>query len=171
MTALTAADVIAALRLAPHPEGGFYRETFRDAHPDAAGRAASTAIYFLLPAGVTSRWHRVDAAEVWHWHAGAALKLSITEQPGGHRDITLGSDLLHGEEPQAVVPAGAWQQAESLGAWTLVGCTVAPGFEFSGFEIAAPGREPARPMIRDDTQALRRGQAALSTEKQSRACG
>lgn len=142
MTALTAGDVISALQLSPHPEGGFYRETFRDTCTDAAGRAASTAIYFLLPAGMTSHWHRVDAAEVWHWHAGAALKLSIAESPSRLFDITLGADVLHGEQPQAVVPAGAWQQAESLGAWTLAGCTVAPGFEFSGFEIAARGRTP-----------------------------
>lgn len=139
MSALTADDVIAALQLAPHPEGGFFRETFRDASVTATGRAVSTAIYFLLPAGIVSHWHRVDAVEVWHWHAGAALKLSIDSSPGPIQKITLGADLLRGERPQAVVPAGAWQQAESLGAWTLVGCTVAPGFEFSGFEIAAPG--------------------------------
>lgn len=142
MSALTAGDVIAALRLAPHPEGGFYRETFRDTRTNAQGRAASTAIYFLLPAGIVSQWHRVDAAEVWHWHAGAALRLSIENAPGVRSSVMLGADILNGEEPQAVVPAGFWQQAESLGAWTLVGCTVAPGFEFSGFEIAKPGQSP-----------------------------
>ncbi len=143
MSALTAEDVITALQLAPHPEGGFYRETFRDNRTTGLGRAASTAIYFLLPAGVVSRWHRVDAAEIWHWHAGAALTLSTSELPGERTAITLGPDILAGEQPQAVVPAGVWQQAESRGAWTLVGCTVAPGFEFSGFEIASRGQEPA----------------------------
>lgn len=141
MAAQTAADVIAVLGLAPHPEGGFYRETFRDHLCDADGRAASTAIYFLLPAGAVSRWHRVDAAEVWHWHAGAALALSIADAAGSRTLVTLGTDFANGQQPQGVVPAHHWQQAESLGAWTLVGCTVAPGFEFSGFELAPPGNE------------------------------
>lgn len=144
-TVETAADVIAVLGLAPHPEGGFYRETFRDHMCDADGRAASTAIYFLLPAGVVSRWHRVDAAEVWHWHAGAALTLSIADAAGSRTSITLGTDFANGQQPQGVVPAHHWQQAESLGAWTLVGCTVAPGFEFSGFDLAPPGHELGAP--------------------------
>jgi hypothetical protein len=142
---LTAAEVIEILGLAPHPEGGHFRETFRDAASvDANGnpaRAASTAIYFLLAAGEVSRWHRVDAAEVWHWYAGAPLVLTIRGAVG-RREMRLGPHLAVGERPQAVVPAGAWQQAASLGAWTLVGATVAPGFEFAGFEMAPPGFEP-----------------------------
>jgi len=140
-SSLSAADVIRLLGLAPHPEGGHYRETFRDAATDGSGRAASTAIYFLLAAGEVSRWHRVDAAEGWHWHAGASLVLMIAEA-GRRREVRLGTDLVGGERPQAMVPAGAWQQAASLGAWTLVGCTVAPGFEFAGFELAPLGFEP-----------------------------
>jgi predicted cupin superfamily sugar epimerase len=138
---LSADDIIRLLGLAPHPEGGHFRETFRDPASVNGGRAASTAIYFLLRAGEVSRWHRVDAAEVWHWYAGAALVLSITEDAGRHT-IMLGSDLAAGQRPQAVVPAHAWQQAHSAGAWTLVGCTVAPGFEFAGFELAPPGFVP-----------------------------
>jgi uncharacterized protein len=137
------AEIVRLLDLKSHPEGGHYRETFRDpAHAGAGGRAASTAIYFLLAAGEVSRWHRVDAAEVWHWYAGAPLALTIADGQG-RRALRLGADLAAGERPQAVVPAGAWQMAESLGDWTLVGCTVAPGFEFAGFELAPPGFEPA----------------------------
>jgi uncharacterized protein len=131
----SAGDVVARLGLAPHPEGGFYRETFRDERRGQSGRAHSTAIYFLLPAGVVSRWHRVDAAEVWHWYGGAPLDLSIKTVSDVVR-YRLGMDLMRGERPQAVVPPGAWQQAESLGTWTLVGCTVAPAFLFEHFEIA-----------------------------------
>jgi len=140
---LTAEDIIRLLELHPHPEGGHYRETFRDRATAAvgSGRAASTAIYFLLRAGEISRWHRVDAAEVWHWHAGAPLSLAVVEN-GNRHTVRLGIDLAAGERPQAVVPAHAWQQAQSLGTWTLVGCTVAPGFEFAGFELAPPGFEP-----------------------------
>ena len=138
---MTAAEIIRLLSLQPHPEGGHYRETFRDRAGRALGRSHSTAIYFLLQAGEVSRWHRVDAAEVWHWYAGASLLLAIADD-AGRRDIRLGTDLAIGERPQAVVPADAWQQAQSLGAWTLVGCTVAPGFEFAGFEMAPPGSEP-----------------------------
>jgi uncharacterized protein len=137
---LSADEVIRMLELAPHPEGGHYRETFRDAE-SATGRAASTAIYFLLQAGEISRWHRVDAAEVWHWYAGAPLQLGIVER-SHRRDVRLGSNLTAGERPQAVVPAHAWQQAQSLGTWTLVGCTVAPGFEFAEFELAPVGFNP-----------------------------
>ncbi len=139
---MTADDIIRQLGLQPHPEGGHYRETFRDAAPAGATRAASTAIYFLLRAGERSRWHRVDAAEVWHYYAGAPLKLGINHDARAST-IRLGPDLAAGELPQAVVPAGAWQQAESLGAWTLVGCTVAPGFEFAGFEMALEGFDPS----------------------------
>src|SRR5262245_65954594 len=131
MSALSAADVIRVLELGPHPEGGHYRQTFRDART-VDGRAASTAIYYLLARGERSHWHRVDAAEVWHYYAGAPLALEIAER-GPIERITLGPDLTAGERPQAVVPAGAWQTAESVGDWTLVGCTVAPGFEFTGF--------------------------------------
>lgn len=140
-TTLSATDVIRLLSLVPHPEGGHYRETFCDAATDGSGRAASTAIYFLLAAGEVSRWHRVDASEAWHWYAGAALALTIVDAEG-RREMRLGADLAAGERPQAVVPAGAWQQAESRGEWTLVGCTVAPGFQFTGFKLAPPGFEP-----------------------------
>ncbi|MCB1519450.1 MAG: cupin domain-containing protein [Hyphomicrobiaceae bacterium] len=140
---MSADEIVRLLGLAPHPEGGYYRETFRD-EVMAAGtdRAASTAIYFLLPRGVVSRWHRVDAAEAWHWYDGAPLLLTIAALDGRRELIRLGCDLVQGERPQAVVPAGAWQQAESLGAWTLVGCTVAPGFSFAGFEMAPDGFAP-----------------------------
>ena len=138
---MTAAEVIALLGLGPHPEGGHYRETFRDARVVDGGRSASTAIYFLLAAGEVSRWHRVDAAEVWHWYAGAPLALDMRAElgdagAGTTLSLLLGAELAAGERPQAVVPAGTWQQARSLGAWTLVGCTVAPGFDFAGFEMA-----------------------------------
>ena len=141
MALLSAADVIRLLDLRPHPEGGHYRETFRDPRHDADGRALSTAIYFLLAAGERSHWHRIDAVEIWHWHAGAALTLQIADG-NALTTVRLGVDLAAGERPQAVVPAGAWQTAESLGAWTLVGCTVAPGFAFSGFELAPPDWVP-----------------------------
>ena len=132
--------IIKELGLTPHPEGGYFRETFRDTEPEG-GRSHATAIYFLLKAGEISRWHRVDAVEIWHWHAGAPLALTIVE--GKQRcEVKLGMDLAAGERPQAVVPAGAWQQAKSLGPWTLVGCTVAPGFEFAGFEMAPEGFHP-----------------------------
>ena len=137
---ISADEIIRLLGLAPHPEGGHFAETFRDAGVDGA-RATSTAIYFLLRAGEVSHWHRVDAAEVWHWYAGAPLSLSIADD-AGRRDVTLGTNLAAGERPQAVVPAWSWQQAQSLGAWTLVGCTVAPGFEFAGFEMAPEGFAP-----------------------------
>lgn len=140
--ALTADDIIAHLGLKPHPEGGYYRETFRDSRAVGGGRAASTAIYFLLTRGQTSHWHRVDAVEIWHYHAGDPLTLRIADDCG-ERAIRLGPDLNAGEQPQAVVPAHAWQAAESTGDWTLVGCTVAPGFDFAAFELAPPGWSPA----------------------------
>jgi predicted cupin superfamily sugar epimerase len=139
---LEAAEIVRLLALAPHPEGGFYRETFRDERVIAGGRAVSTAIYFLLAAGQISAWHRVDAAEVWHYYAGAPLALDIAPDGGGATRSVLGPQLAQGQRPQLIVPAGAWQSAVSLGAWTLVGCTVAPGFEFSAFELAAPGWTP-----------------------------
>ncbi len=108
---LTAADIIARLQLQPHPEGGHYRESFRDPRTDADGRARSTAIYFLLARGERSHWHRIDAAEIWHYYAGDALTLHIADD-GGRRSVRLGPDLANGEAPQAIVPAQAWQAAE-----------------------------------------------------------
>lgn len=141
---LDAAEVVRLLQLSPHPEGGFYRETFRDERKAEAGRAASTAIYYLLAEGQTSAWHRVDAAEVWHFYAGSPLVLEISADGATATRRILGADLVEGQRPQFVVPTGCWQSARSLGAWTLVGCTVAPGFEFAGFELALPGFDPAR---------------------------
>jgi uncharacterized protein len=141
MSSLSAADVIRLLALDPHPEGGLYRETFRDTRT-VDGRAISTAIYFLLAGGQRSHWHRIDAVEVWHHCAGAPLALSIAGADGTSV-VRLGSDVAAGERPQAIVPAGAWQAAESLDAWTLVGCTVAPGFEFTGFELAPKDWSPS----------------------------
>jgi len=139
-TALSAGEIVDLLGLLPHPEGGFYRETFRAPAPEG-GRGSSTAIYYLLRSGEVSAWHRVDADEVWHHYAGAPLELSLWD--GRERVVLrLGSGLAAGERPQAVAPAGAWQSARSLGDWTLVGCTVAPAFQFSGFEMAPPGWEP-----------------------------
>lgn len=130
--------IIAALNLTPHPEGGWYRETW--AGPKVAGRAVGTAIYFLLKAGERSHWHRVDAGEVWLWHAGASLDLLMAETVAGPVKVqALGGDVLAGERPQAVVPAGWWQAAEAGSGWALVSCCVAPGFQFEGFELAEPG--------------------------------
>jgi hypothetical protein len=139
---LSAAEVIAQLGLAPHPEGGHYRESFRDSRCDQAGRSFSTAIYFLLARGERSHWHRIDAVEIWHHYAGAPLTLQIADD-SGHRTITLGPGVAAGETPQAIVPPHAWQAAITTGDWTLVGCTVAPGFDFSAFELAPPGWSPA----------------------------
>lgn len=138
---LSADDVIELLKLSPHPEGGHFRETFRD-DASADGRSTSTAIYFLLKAGEQSHWHAVDAAEGWHYYAGAPLMLEIAPSGGPITALRLGPDLVNGEHPQAVVPKDFWQRARSLGAWTLVGCTVAPGFDFAGFKMAAPGFSP-----------------------------
>lgn len=140
-TADEADRIIAALGLARHPEGGWFRETFRDSR-QAGGRAHSTAIYFLLRAGESSHWHRVDAAETWHFYRGAPLRLSIAEEGAQPVHHVLGNDLVAAQMPQIVVPPGAWQAAASLGAYTLVGCTVAPAFEFSRFELAPPDFEP-----------------------------
>src|SRR5260221_2448479 len=128
MTGLAAADVIRLLGLMPHPEGGHFRETFRDQRSDG-GRAASTAIYFLLAAGEVSHWHRVDAVEVWHWHAGAPLELAVAAPREALNRIRLGNDLGAGERPQAVVPASNSQSAKRLGASTLVRLTVALCFD------------------------------------------
>ena len=137
----SAADIIARLDLKPHPEGGHYRESFRDAGLDEGGRVRSTAIYFLLCRGERSHWHRIDAVETWHYYAGDALILQIADGRST-RSIRLGADLAAGEVPQATVPAHAWQAAESTGDWTLVGCTVAPGFDFAKFELAPKGWAP-----------------------------
>ena len=137
----SAADIVARLELQPHPEGGHYRETFRDPRQDAGGRSASTAIYFLLARHERSHWHRIDAVEIWHYYAGSALLLRIADGDD-RRTIRLGPDLAAGEVPQAIVPAHAWQAAESTGDWTLAGCTVAPGFEFATFELAPKGWMP-----------------------------
>lgn len=141
--AWTAEEIISHLALEPHPEGGWYKETFRD-EKGTDGRPHSTAILFLLGDGEVSHWHRVDAVETWHWYAGAPLSLRIADETGAVRKLILGSDLFAGEHPQGIVPAHAWQSARSLGAWTLVGCTVAPGFQFEGFELAPRGWEPQR---------------------------
>jgi len=130
-----------ALGLSPHPEGGHYRELWRD-RPTGGGRGAATSILFLLAAGERSRWHRVDAAEIWLWHAGAPLLLGINTHQGTTQLVRLGTDLADGEVLQAVVPAHAWQDARSLGAWTVVSCVVAPAFEFAGFEMAPEGWSP-----------------------------
>jgi uncharacterized protein len=135
-------EIIAALGLAPHPEGGWYRETFRDV-PPAGGRGAWSAIQFLLRRGERSAWHRLlDADEVWYHHAGAPLVLQVA-QGGSIQTFTLGSDPVRGDLPQALVPAGAWQTAHSQGPWTLVGCHVNPAFDFAAFELAPPGWQPS----------------------------
>lgn len=131
---MSADQIIANLGLQPHPEGGWYRQTW--VGPKVAGRASGTAILFLLKAGERSHWHRVDADEIWLWHAGAALVLSMGKALAV--DHLLGPDVLGGQSPQIVVPQGHWQAARSLGEWTLVSCTVSPGFRFEGFELAAP---------------------------------
>lgn len=139
---LTARDIIEQLELAPHPEGGWYRETWIADATDGA-RAAGTAIYYLLDAASRSHWHRIDSAEIWHFYAGAPLNLSMAPDDDGpitaHR---LGPDLSAGEVPQIIVPPGHWQSARSAGAWTLVGCTVSPGFQFAHFEMAPEGWLP-----------------------------
>ncbi len=141
-TQLTASDVIRLLDLKPHPEGGHFRETFRDEREVDTGRPASTAIYFLLARGERSHWHRIDTTEIWHWYAGAALELDIAREDGCRETVRLGNDLSADERPQAIVPALAWQSAQSPGDWTLAGCTVAPSFEFARFELAPKGWEP-----------------------------
>ena len=135
-------DIIRELGMQPHPEGGWYIQTFRDSPDEARGH--STAIYYMLEAGQRSHWHRVrDAAEVWHYYAGAPLALHLSEDGAGSETIRLGAAISSGERPQAVVPANWWQSAETTGDYTLVGCTVAPGFEFSKFEMAPPGWAPS----------------------------
>jgi predicted cupin superfamily sugar epimerase len=143
---MDADDLIAVLGLQQHPEGGWYRETWRaDAAPGE--RAAGSAIYFLLRTGDLDAWHRVDAAETWHWYAGSPLELSIVEEGSGRPTLVvnvLGADIATGQRPQIVVPANGWQQSRTLGDWTLAGCTVSPAFEFAHFELAPEGWEPPR---------------------------
>lgn len=133
---MTADEIIAKLNLAPHPEGGWFRETWAADNP---GRATGTCIYFLLKASERSHWHRVDAAEIWLYHAGAPLVLSLAADASGPaQDHLLSPDLTQGE-PQVIVPKGHWQAAKTTGDWTLVSCTVSPGFQFDGFELAPTG--------------------------------
>jgi uncharacterized protein len=140
-TSLTAEDVRASLELQPHPEGGHYRELWRDT-PQSGGRGAVSSILFLLAAGERSHWHRVDAAEIWLWQAGAPLRLGLTHPDGRQETIKLGPDAGSDETFQGIVPPNAWQEASSLGDWTLVSCIVAPAFQFEGFELAPPGWSP-----------------------------
>ena len=141
MSELTADDVAAALGLVVHPEGGAYAETWRDTPADGS-RGTGSAIVFMLRAGEVSAWHRVDAPEIWHFHAGAPVELLIASGGGALTSLVarsvVGTAVRRGERPQVVVPAGAWQSARSLGAWSLVGCTVSPAFTFEGFELASP---------------------------------
>ena len=141
MTGLDPDAIIAVLDLAPHPEGGWYRETFRDA-PSDGDRGALTQIYYLLRKGERSRWHRIDAIEVWHFYTGEPLALHIAEGDGPVRTVVLGTAFADGQTAHAVVPTGAWQAAEPLGAFALVGCTMAPAFQFAGFELAPEGWAP-----------------------------
>ncbi|HYF08765.1 MAG TPA: cupin domain-containing protein [Acetobacteraceae bacterium] len=138
---VSAREVIAALDLHPHPEGGHFREIWRDAAPEG-GRGAGTAIYYLLAADEVSHWHRVDAAECWHWYAGGPLALTISSDGHDATAVHLGPDLGLNQRPFALVPRGAWQTAVSLGRWTLVGCTVSPAFRFEGFEMAPADWRP-----------------------------
>ncbi|MEC3863047.1 cupin domain-containing protein [Mesobacterium sp. TK19101] len=134
---MTADQIIATLGLMPHPEGGHYTQTWV---AENAGRPTGTCIYFLLKAGESSHWHRVDATEIWHFYAGSPLILSMAETDAGpRRDLLLGPDLAAGQRPQLIVPEQHWQAARSTGGWTLVGCTVSPGFRFDGFDLAQPG--------------------------------
>lgn len=139
---MTPEALIDKLGLVPHPEGGHYAETYRAA---GDGRAPVTAIYFLLQAGERSHWHRVDASEIWLWHAGAPLTLRLSPDGQSETMLRLGPAFAEGQMPQHVIPPHAWQSAESEGDWTLVSCVVAPGFDFKGFVLAAEGWQPGRP--------------------------
>lgn len=142
MNKLAAKDVIFTLGMQRHPDGGWYAQTFEDSAA-SDGRARSTAIYYLLEASDTSHWHRVDAVEVWHHYAGAPLRLRISDGISVDEQV-LGPDIAGAQRPQVVVPANAWQSAVSMGEWTLVGCTMAPGFVFSGCELADPNWAPGQ---------------------------
>jgi predicted cupin superfamily sugar epimerase len=150
---LDAEQIIRAFGMEPHPEGGWYAETFRSGSPESepgtrpkiepgGGRAAVSTIYFLLRAGERSHWHTVDACEIWLWHAGSPVHLRLSPDGVRSETVLLGSDLKAGERPQVVVPEGVWQAAESAGGWSLVSCVVAPAFEFAGFRMAPIGWEP-----------------------------
>lgn len=141
MTRSTAKEIITRLRMEPHPEGGWWAQSYREPDP-AGGRPLSTAIYYLLDVGETSSWHRLDGVEIWHWYAGAPLVLTMSANGHDAAAFRLGPDVLGGEQPQLVVPAGHWQTATSLGAWTLAGCTMAPGYHEAGFELAPPDWRP-----------------------------
>lgn len=138
---MTADEIIKALKLQPHPEGGWYKETWRAEAPSGK-RASGTAIFYLLEQGQRSHWHRVDATEIWHFYAGAPLRLELSADGSSREDHVLGNELAAGETPQVIVPPHCWQAAQSLGAWTLVGCTVSPAFEFDSFELAPPDWKP-----------------------------
>ena len=139
----SAAAMIEALGLSEHPEGGWYRETWRAQAALPNGRACATSILFLLEAGQRSHWHRVDAGELWLFQAGAPIQLGVARAGGAAETVVIGPDPLSGHAPQHLVPPGAWQSAQaSADSWTLVACVVAPGFEFAGFELAPPGWEP-----------------------------
>lgn len=139
MTQAEAEAIIEKLGLARHPEGGWFRQTWIGGE-GIGGRAAGTSILFLLAAGERSHWHRIDATEIWHFHAGAPLNLRIAQTAAGPAEVLrLGPDVLAGDQPQGIVPPGYWQAAESCGGWSLVGCTVSPAFRFEGFELAPPG--------------------------------
>jgi len=137
---MTPAEIIEALQLEPHPEGGHYRETWR--HDNGSNRGAGTSIYYLLQAGERSHWHRIDASETWHFYSGSPLELRTCGDRGPMVRRVLGPDLSAGERPQITVPPNEWQSASSLGEWTLVGCTVSPAFEFERFELAPEGWSP-----------------------------
>jgi predicted cupin superfamily sugar epimerase len=138
---MQARDVIDSLGLSSHPEGGWYAETWR-ALAVPGERASGTAIYYLLEFGQRSHWRRVDAAEIWHWYAGGPLELTLSLDGRGNDTALLGPEIAAGQRPQRLVPAGCWQSAVPLAEWTLAGCTVSPGFEFAGFELAPPGWSP-----------------------------
>lgn len=141
MQSWDADEIIAGLGLEPHPEGGYFHETWRAA-AGPGGRASGTAIYFLLRRGKVSHWHRIDATEIWHWYAGAPVQLDTSTDGKDHTAQVLGTDLHAGQRPQIIVPPDHWQSARTLGDWTLAGCTVSPGFEFSEFQLAPAGWSP-----------------------------
>ncbi len=143
-----ARDIIEALDMMPHPEGGWYKETWRADAP-AGQRATGTAIYYLLEGHDVSHWHKVDATEIWHWYAGGPLSLALSPDGLASHALVLGPEVLAGQRPQVIVPTDCWQCAASLGAWTLVGCTVSPGFSFSGFTLAPPDWRPSPPLNPD----------------------
>lgn len=137
--------LIERLGLTPHPEGGWYKETWRSQSLDPGARSPGTAILFLLEQGQKSHWHRVDADELWLWHAGSPLDLMIADAADANPvTIALGGDVLGGYQPQARVPTNRWQAADAYRGWALVSCIVVPGFDFAGFELAPLGWSPAR---------------------------